>query len=298
MTKKLSVDKLLNAKSSLNILYIPALLMFVIFIFMPFIKGISISFTNWDGYSQTKDFVGFDQYIRMLKDPNIRTILKNTVIYGLGSTIFQNLIGLGYAVFLDNNLKGSKLVRTAVYLPAIISPLIMGYIWYFIFQYSGGALNDIFITLGMKEVDWLADGKRAVWLITLVNTYQFLGVSMILYLAGLQGISKDYKEASSIDGATKWQNFRCVTLPLLIPSITTSVVLNIIGGFKLFDAIVALTGGGPGYSSHSLSTMMYNLYFSQQDAGYASALGVFMFLIISVISVTTLTQLRKREVEI
>lgn len=291
------IKKFFNTSKALNILYLPAILLFIAFIFVPFIKGLFISFTNWDGYSANKTFVGFEQYLRMLKDPNILTVIKNTIIFGIGSTIFQNVIGLGYALFLDQKLKGTKIARTIVYLPVIISPLIMGYVWYFFFQYSGGALNDILIMMGKDGVDWLADGSRAVWLITMVNTYQFLGVSMILYLAGLQGISKDYAEAAGIDGATAWQRFRHITLPLLMPSITTSMVMNIIGGFKLFDAIVALTNGGPGYSSHSLSTMMYNLYFTQQDAGYASALGVFMFILIALVSITTLVQLRKKEVD-
>ncbi|MHC1750614.1 MAG: carbohydrate ABC transporter permease [Cellulosilyticaceae bacterium] len=291
------IKRFFGSSKALNLLYLPAILLFIAFIFVPFMKGLMISFTNWDGYSTERNFVALKQYKRMLGDANILTTVKNTLIYGVGSTIFQNLIGLLYALFLDQKLKGTKIVRTIVYLPVIISPLIMGYVWYFFFQYSGGALNDVMMLFNREGIDWLSNGSRAVWLITLVNTYQFLGVAMILYLAGLQGISKDYAEAASIDGATSWQKFRHITLPLLMPAITTSMVMNIIGGFKLFDAIVALTNGGPGYSSHSLSTMMYNLYFTQQDAGYASALGIFMFVLIAVVSITTLVQLRKKEVD-
>ena len=291
------IKRFFGSSKALNLLYLPAILLFIAFIFVPFMKGLMISFTNWDGYSSERSFVALKQYKRMLGDANILTTVKNTLIYGVGSTIFQNLIGLLYALFLDQKLKGTKIVRTIVYLPVIISPLIMGYVWYFFFQYSGGALNDVMMLFNREGIDWLSNGSRAVWLITLVNTYQFLGVAMILYLAGLQGISKDYAEAASIDGATRWQKFRHITLPLLMPAITTSMVMNIIGGFKLFDAIVALTNGGPGYSSHSLSTMMYNLYFTQQDAGYASALGIFMFVLIAVVSITTLVQLRKKEVD-
>jgi raffinose/stachyose/melibiose transport system permease protein len=119
---------------------------------------------------------------------------------------------------------------------------------------------------------------------------------MVIYIAGLQTIPKDYYEASEIDGAKVYSQFLHITFPMLAPSITINIVLNLIGGLKLYDVIWALTGGGPGYSSCSLSTMMYQLYFARQDAGYASALGIVMFAIISVISITALLILRKKEV--
>ncbi|WP_261301613.1 carbohydrate ABC transporter permease [Paenibacillus andongensis] len=285
-------------KNAINIMYIPALLLFALFIFFPLFKGIRISFTDWDGYSPSFNFVGWDKYAQLFTDKKIVLTMKNTLIYGLGSTLFQNLLGLGYALFLDQQIRGKGLVRTIVYLPVIISPLIMGYIWYFFFQYDGGAINDIVILLQQSPVDWLSKGQVAVWIITFVNTYQFMGVAMIIYLAGLQSIPKDYYEAASIDGAKWLSKFRNVTLPLLMPSITVNVVVNIIGGLKLFDVIVAMTNGGPGYATQSLSTMMYNLYFARQDAGYAAALGNVMFLFIGIVSLTTLSLLRKKEVSL
>jgi raffinose/stachyose/melibiose transport system permease protein len=199
---------------------------------------------------------------------------------------------------LNGTSRSKSIVRTIVYFPVIISPLIMGYIWYFLFQYDGGAINDILILFGQEPLDWLGNGPRAVWLMTLVNTYQYMGVAMIIYLAGLQAIPREYLEAASIDGAAGVDRFRYVTLPLLMPAVTFSLVINIIGGLKLFDVIMAMTGGGPGYASHSLSTMMYDLYFARQDAGYAAALGNLMFVIITVISISTLIFLRRKEVEL
>jgi len=279
-------------------MYVPALLFFAVFIFYPFIEGIRISFTNWDGYSQQFSYVGFEKYINMLADKNTWTTMSNTVIYGFGSTLLQNVLGLAYALFLDQQLRAKGLVRTIVYLPVIISSLIMGYIWYFFFQFDGGAINDIMALFGAQPVDWLASGPRAVGIITFVNTFQFMGVAMTIYVAGLQSIPKDYYEAASIDGANWWSQFKNITLPLLMPAITINVVLNIIGGLKLFDVIVAMTNGGPGYASSSLSTMMYNLYFARQDAGYAAALGNFMFLFIAIVSITSLILLKRKEVKI
>jgi raffinose/stachyose/melibiose transport system permease protein len=220
------------------------------------------------------------------------------LIYGLGSTLFQNILGLAYAVFLNGKIKGKGLVRTIVYFPVIIAPVIMGYIWYFIFQYNGGALNDIMILLGKEPVDWLGNGPRAVWLITLVNTFQYMGVSMVIYLAGLQAIPREYLEAAEVDGASGWYKFIHITLPLLMPAVTVSIVLNIIEGLKLFDVIIAMTNGGPGYASHSLSTMMSDLFFAGQDAGFAAALGNLMFVVISLFGISSLRFLRRKEVDL
>nr|WP_243526570.1 sugar ABC transporter permease [Bacillus pseudomycoides] len=277
-------------------MYLPALLLFCVFIFYPFFKGIAISFTNWDGYSQTSSWVGIENYKRMFNDLNIGTVVKNTLIYGLGSTFFQNLIGLVYALLLNQSIKTRGLTRTIVYLPVIISPLIMGYIWYFIFQLNGGALNDIILLFQDEPINLLANPTVNVWIITFVNTFQYLGIAMTIYLAGLQSIPKDYYEAAGLDGASTFGRFWHITLPMLAPSITINIVLNIIGGLKLFDVIVAMTNGGPGYASQSLSTMMYQIYFARQDAGYAASLGNLMFVLISAISLVSLVYLRRKEI--
>ncbi|RKP54473.1 sugar ABC transporter permease [Cohnella endophytica] len=295
-TKSNLFRRFFQSATSLNLMYVPALILFGIFILYPLAKGVQISFTNWDGYSQHSTWAGVKKYTLMLHDKKIKTTMKNTLIYGLGSTVLQNLLGLAYALFLDQKIRGKGLMRTVVYLPVIISPLIMGYIFYFFFQYDGGALNDIMKLFGKEPLDWLANGPRAVKIITAINTYQYMGIAMIIYLGGLQSIPKDYYEAAQMDGARWWGRFRNVTWPLLAPAITVNVVLNIIGGLKLFDIIVAMTNGGPGYASQSLSTMMYNLYFARQDAGYAAALGNVMFVMICIISLSMLFILRRKEV--
>lgn len=284
-------------ESSLWWMYLPALFAVSFFILYPFLNGLKISFTNWNGFSQTYDYVGFSQYLRMLQDPDTWLIVKNTLLYGLGSTFFQNIIGLLYALLLNQSIKMRSITRTIIYLPVIISPLIMGYIWYFFFSFQGGALNDVLIFLGLDKINALADPAINTWIIVFVNTYQFVGVAMIIYLAGLQSISKDFYEAAQIDGASSLQQFKNITLPLLMPSITINMVLNIIGGLKLFDVIVALTNGGPGNASQSMSTFMYDLYFNRQDAGYAATQGILMAVIILVISLAALMYFKRKEVE-
>ena len=282
-TKTKKESKSLNKKSPkknlINLMYMPAVVLFTIFVIYPFLDGVRISLTNWNGYSQEYSYIGFSNYKSLFKDENVIIALKNTFLYGVGSTIIQQIIGLSYAVFLNSKFRGRGFARTVIYLPIMVASVIMGYIWYFLLQYNGGAINDILIALGMQPIDFIANGKLMVWIIVLINSLQFCGVSMVIYLAGLQNISEMYYEAARLDGATKLQQFKNITLPLLKPSIVTSVTLNLIGGLKLFDAIKALTNGGPGYTTHSLSTLINYTYFNSQSAGYAAAIGITLFII-------------------
>lgn len=274
-----------NAENLVNLLYMPAVILILIFVVYPLISGIQISFTNWNGYSAKYSFVGLANYKKMFTDKMFYTALTNTLIYGIGSTAIQTILGLAYALLLQKKFPGQTLARVVIYLPAMIASLIMGYICYFLVQFKNGAINDIVILLGGTPQDWMADGNRAVWIITIINAIQFVGKTMIIMIAGLQGIPDSYQEAAAIDGATYLQRLHHITLPLLIPAITTSVVLNLIGGLKLFGIILSTTSGGPGYSSHSLSTLINYLYFENQNAGYSAAVGLFMFLFIMFISI-------------
>ncbi|MBQ9149178.1 MAG: sugar ABC transporter permease [Oscillospiraceae bacterium] len=282
---------------SINLFYVPALILFAIFVVYPFMKGIYLSFTNWNGYAKTFKMVGFDNYIKMFSDPNVRTAIVNTLIYGAGSTLIQNVLGLLLALLLNQKFYGRSLVRTVVYLPVMIAPLIMGYVMYFFFTFNNGAINDILAVFGVAPVDWLADGKRARVILTVVNSLQFVGVSMVIYLAGLQNISGMYYDAAAIDGVNAVQKFFYVTVPLLMPSITSSVTINLIGGLKLFDVISALTGGGPGYDTNSMSTLIHRLYFGGERAGYASAVGLVFFVFIMIISNIVVNALQRKQVE-
>jgi raffinose/stachyose/melibiose transport system permease protein len=292
------MKNLLRSKNSANLMYIPALILFAVFVIYPLFSGLQIAFTNWNGFSSKYSYVGLQNFKTLFADKNFYRALRNTMIYGFGSTVFQQLLGLSYAMLFNKAFRGRTFGRVVIYLPVLIAPVIMGYMYYFFFQYNLGALNDILVFFGMEKLDWLASGDRSVWIITAVNTIQYCGVSMIIYLAGLQGISKTFYEAADIDGATPWQQFTNVTLPLLYPAIVSSVTFNLIGGLKLFDAIKALTAGGPGYSSHSLSTLIDYAYFRNQAAGYSSAIGIILFLIIMVVSLSLQLYMKKREVDL
>lgn len=184
-----------------------------------------------------------------------------------------------------------------LYMPIMISAFIMGQILYYFVQVEGGVFNELLGLLGLSGVYWMKTGLSSTIMITLANSWQYMGLCMIIYLAGLQNIPSMYKEAARLDGANRVKEFFYVTLPLLIPSITTAVVTNLIGGFKLFDAIVAMSGGGPNRKSMSLSFYISQLYFNDEKAGYASAVGIMTFFIILIVALPVNMYLRKKEVE-
>ena len=281
----------------MDLFYIPALLLILFFVLYPLLEAFRISFTQWNGYSQNYKYIGVSNYLKMFKDSNFLVIFRNTLIYGFGSTILQNVIGLAYAIFLNSKFRGHSIVRTFIYMPVMISSLIMGYIIYFFVQYNNGVFNEIIGWFGMEAMDWMASGSRGVIIITLINSWQYVGIAMVIYLAGLQNVPTMYLEAAKIDGANALQRFRHITLPLLMPSITSAVVLNIIGGLKLYDIIISLSGGGPGFTTHSLASYVSNQYFKAQNAGYSAAIGIFTFLFIMLVSNVFTAYFNKKEVQ-
>lgn len=285
-------------KKKLNWFYLPAVVLMLAFIAYPLCNAIYLSFFNWNGYSVNKEFIGIQNYVAMFKDEIFISSLRNTLIYGFGCTILQQVIGLTLALFLNTKFKGRGIIRTVIYMPAMVSGLVMGYIMYFFFQFNGGVVNDILGFLGLSGYDWLGNGTSAIAVIVFINTWQFVGVSMVIYLAGIQGVSQSYIEAATVDGVNAWERFRYIILPLLVPALSSSVIYNLIGGLKLYDVIIALTDGGPARKTHSLATYIANRYFDAERAGYAAAIGVFSFVMIMIISMIVNGYFRRKEVEV
>jgi len=285
-----------NIYKKANILYVPALLILLLFVVYPFFDGLRIAFTNWNGYSQSYRYIGFANFKRILTDGNIRTAILNTLAYGFGSTFLQQILGLGAALLLNEVFSGRGIARTILYLPVMISAVIMGYMWQYMTQYAG-ALNDIAKLFGKEPVLWLSSARITIPLIIIINSLQYFGISMVIYLAGLQAISEMYYEAARIEGANSAKIFLNITLPLLYPALVTSIMINLIGGLKLFDLVRALTGGGPGYATHSVATLINVTYFGTQNAGYAAVMGLLLFVMILVITVLLQNFFSKREVD-
>ncbi len=276
---------------------LPAVLLIAVFHLVPFFNGMRISFTNWDGFSPDFSYVGFQNYEEMWKDTVFQISLKNTLIYGVVCTLLQNVLGLLYALFVNQNFILNYSVRLFVYLPSIIAGIIMGYMIYGIVQYNDGAINEIVRLFGGAPVDWLGDGRRAILIVILVYSLQHVGVTMLIYLAGLKGIPDSLLEAAKLEGAGKMQIFKQITIPLLVPAMTTTFIIDMIGGLKMFDLIVALTNGGPGNATYSMGLLVNHLYFWNQNAGQAAAVGVVLVLIIFTVSYLLKIYFKRREVE-
>lgn len=283
--------------AAINLMYVPALALFAVFTVYPLISGVRLSFTDWDGYTPDFSWVGWANYVHLFTDDTFRSVLVNTFVYGIGSTLVQQVLGLGLALALDGKLRGRNVAKAIIYLPVLVSPIVMGTFYYLLFQYDNGSLNAIVVALGGTKHAWLSSAASGVTLIVVVNSLQFVGTSMIIYLAGLQSISPEYTEAAMLDGANAWQRFWSVTLPLLQPAFATSIILNLIGGLKLFDVIQILTGGGPGTATSSVSTLIGTTYFANQAAGYSSAMGVALFVIIAILTVVANAALNRRRLE-
>ena len=284
-------------RRNMNFLYIPALAVMMCFIIYPLIRGVFISLFQWNGYSQSMKFVGLKNYLSLFSDKKFVNSFLNTLLYGFGSALLQNIFGLGLALLVDCKFKTNNLLRTIVYLPVMVSSLVMGYIMYFFLQYNHGVLNEVLAWFNIEPINWLKDANRGKIFITLINSWQYVGMAMIVYLAGLQNIPTMYMEAAALDGGNWWNVFWHVTLPLLIPAMTTAVVTNVIGGLKLNDVVISLTNGGPANKTHSLSTFISYNYFEMEKAGYASAIGIFMFVFIYIVSTLLTNFFKKREVQ-
>lgn len=259
---------------------LPALLLFVTFFVYPLIRGIGMSVTDWDGMGEAT-FVGFANFTRFFQDARAMGDIRTTLIFAAGSAILLNLVGLLYALLMEKPFHGRSLTRVIIYLPAIISPLIMGYIWYFLLQPGRGYLYHALEQLGAPFAlgNWMKDYPTTMLVLILVNVWQYAGMTMIIYLAGLQNISADLREAAMIDGAGTWQRFTGVTIPLLMPAIRINVVTNIIGSLSVFDVIMSLTEGGPGYATESLSIYIMRMCYGSRT-GYSTAVAMILFAII------------------
>ncbi len=278
----------------------PALLILSFFFIIPVIGGFVYSLTDWTGITKEINFIGIDNFKNLLfNDDKFYEEVFHTLIFSICITIFQNSIGLILALFLDKEFKGRNFFRMIYYLPAVLSPLVVGYAWSFIFNPNMGALNNLLdkTGFGFLAQDWLGNANIALFSVIFVIVWQYAGYSMIIYIAGLQNISLDIYEAAAIDGVSKWQKFKHITFPLLAPAFTINILLTIISTLKSFDHIFVMTKGGPGYATEVISTRLYSESFTYNNMGYGSAISVVLFLIVTSISLILLKFLRNREVE-
>ncbi|MBE5905057.1 MAG: sugar ABC transporter permease [Pseudobutyrivibrio sp.] len=282
------MDKLLRNKKAIIVFMAPGLILFTLILFVPICQSIYYSLCEYKATSITgPKFIGLKNYADLLKDDTFWIALKNSFFFLVFSCVTQLIMGLFLAGLLTNIDKGRNLFKNIIYLPCVLSSAALGLLWMFIFSPKFG-INKLIETLGVQDFVkngplWLMDTKGFIvlpmWVIAFVALWQYVGQSMMLYMAQISGISKSLYEASYIDGCSKAKSFRYITLPLIRPMVATAMSLNAIGSLKFFDLVFNMTEGGPNHRTEVLATHLYQQGFKYSKYGYASAIGVVLLIL-------------------
>lgn len=266
----------------------PALFFYVGFVVYPTIRSLYVSLFDWDGLSSDMVFVGLENYGKLLfGDEVTRQALVNNILWTAGAVTVPTAIGLLLALALNRKLPGRVVLRTIFYLPGVLPLIAVGLMWAWMYNPNFGAINQFLrsIGLGAYTVGWLSSFDTAFLSVFVTFVWGAVGFPMIIYLAGLQGINRDYYEAARVDGANAWQQFRYVTWPGLRETHIVVLSLALIGGFKVFDLVYTMTYGGPGRSTQVLGTWMYFQTFQYYNAGYGAAIAWVIAAIVMLIAV-------------
>ncbi|GAA4491245.1 sugar ABC transporter permease [Actinoallomurus oryzae] len=275
---------------------LPALVLYAFVVLVPSVRGAGYAFTDWDGLNPVKHFVGLGNFRQMWSDPAARGALRQTLIIAVAITVVQNALGLALAMGVHSLIKSRFVLRVLLFAPAVMTPVVTAALWKYMLA-PDGAINGLLdgVGLGSWQQNWLGRGDLALASVIGVIVWQFAGYSMVIFLAGLQGIPAEIHEAAAVDGAGAWQRFRRIVLPLLAPATTINLMLSIIGGLKLFDQVWVMTAGGPGNATETLSTLIYKNAFQFNEYGYSVAIAIVLTIFVAIISSGQYGLLRRQE---
>jgi raffinose/stachyose/melibiose transport system permease protein len=276
----------------------PALAIYALIVIYPSLAGAVYAFTDWTGIGAAH-WVGLDNFKTLFTDDQSFSSLVNTLKLTVVVVIVQNTIGLLLALGVHTLIKSRHLLRTVFFAPAILSPVVLAFLWKYMFNPAPDAgLNALlgFLGLDFLQQNWLGDPSVALWAIAITVVWQFTGYSMVIFIAALQGIPRELEEAAALDGAGRFQRFRHVIFPLLAPAVTINLTLATIGSLKIFDQVFAITNGGPGYSTETLSTLIYKQAFVFGQYGYSTAVALVLTLLVASLALLQLRYLQSREV--
>lgn len=292
----------MNEKHRENVLLmmaLPAFLGFTLLFILPTLMSFAYSLTNWSVYNPEIRFVGFRNFEKLFSDQKTLGAIENSVRYALTITVVQNVLAIFFAVLLSRKRFMAGVLKSIFFLPAVLSILVVGYLFQYIMTSADyGLLNNILRFFGMAPVNWLGSDKLALYSVLATQVWQWTGWSMVIYIANLKTIDTALYEAAEIDGASGSQRFWRITLPLLYPATSFNVLMSLIGGLKVFDAVFAMTKGGPGYASETIMTTMIREGFNSGRNAYACALAVAFFIIVFIISRLVTMLLNRWEVHI
>jgi len=264
----------------------PALMLFTVFVVLPIGEAGWYSFFNWNGYGKPTEFAGLRNYELLLRTPAFLTALSNNLLIIAVSVLVQIPLALFLANLVSTRIRGAVAFRMIFFLPYVLADVAAGLIWRFVFDGDYGLVAAAAGLVGAQTPYLLAERSLAMYAILVVIVWKYFGFHMMLFIAGLQTIDRSFYEAAEVDGATRLQKFRKITLPLLAPTIRLSVFFSVIGSMQLFDLIMPMTGGGPSNSTQTLVTFLYTFGITRMRVGFGSAVGVVLFAICVIFAFT------------
>ncbi len=273
---------------------IPTVILYGFFFLVPLFLGIYYSMTDWNGISQTFNFVGLKNYINMFSDHRIFNSFRFSLKYAAFLVLTVNVLALALGLILNSKIKGKNFLRALYFFPAIISLVVVGLVFDQILYHAVPRIGK-FLNIEFLQRNLLGNSDAVFWVVLLVSVWRETAVPMVLILAGLQTVPVELLEASIIDGASYFTRFRKIIFPFLIPVFSMNLVLTVKSGVMVFDIIKAMTGGGPGISTESLGILIYKKGFEEMQFGFASALSFLLFGIVAVISLLQIGVLRTKE---
>lgn len=276
----------------------PALVFFSIVVVVPFLMSIYYSFTEWNGVSSNIVFNGLDNFRHIVfNDTDYHKAFWFTTRFTIMSVVLTNLAGFLLALLLTQALKSRNILRTIFFMPNVIGGLLLGFIWQFIFVKGFATIGEL-TGIGFFQLPWLGDAPTAFWALVIVMVWQSSGYLMIIYIAALMNVPKDMIEAAYIDGATRFQQLRQITLPLIMPAVTVCLFLTISWAFKMFDLNLSLTKGGPFNSTESVALNIYQEAFRNNRYGLGTAKAFVFFIVVALISTIQVVYTKRKEVEV
>jgi len=278
----------------------PAFILYTLFIIVPAFSSVYYSFTSWDGISPVVKFVGLANYREIFTSARFGNALRNTVILTVFISIVENALALLLALLVDHVKWFKNFFRSAFYVPVLISGIVSGFIWKIMYNYNFGAINSLLTSIGLGEwkQDWLGNPKLTLLMVGFVLIWKGAGYYMIIYLASLQSVPTDVVEAAAIDGASSWQRFKTITVPLISGAFTINFTLSLINGLKVFDQISVMTDGGPGFTTETVVYLLYKVGFNEGRQGFGTAVGIVLLFIIIILNAVQQKFLKSREVQL
>lgn len=275
----------------------PGYLVYTVFMIIPLGLCFFYSFTNWDGISKKYKMIGLRNFERLFQDASFFNALKVTLIITVITVLIYNVLGVFLAVILSKKSRICAFAKSAVFVPTVLSSVVVAFIWSYIMQTDGGVINTILGLFGIPPVDFYDTPLHTIVMISVIISWNGLGLFLVIYMATLNTIPQELMEAAEVDGASGFQRFFKITLPLMMPGITINSVLSLAGGLKQYDHVKVITGGGPGGATQTITLQAVEKAFVYNRRGYSSAIILVLFILIVIVSVIQISITKKREVE-